>query len=60
MPKQRHYLHPSSQASDAKLAEDTREIINQSLKLLREPAPDTFLGRENVKAFPQERTKQEK
>lgn len=54
MTKQRHYPYPTLKASDAKLAADTRKIINASLRLLREPVPDTFLGRETLKPLRKE------
>jgi len=53
MPNQRHYPRASLEASNAKLAADTREIINKSLKLLQEGPPDTFLGRQTYEPFPQ-------
>ncbi|SFH80479.1 hypothetical protein [Bradyrhizobium sp. Gha] len=60
MMKRRQYPHPSIEASDAKLSADTRKIINDSLKLLREPAPDSFLGRRTHKAFPEKPREPEK
>lgn len=33
----------------------TRELVGQSLELLRQSAPDTFLGRQTHAPFPDER-----
>ena len=60
MPKQHHCIHSLLEASNAKLAADTRKIIDASLKLLQEGLPDTFLGRETYKPFPPERGEKEK
>ena len=39
--------------SDAKLVSDARRTINESLELLREGSPDTFLGRDTHEPFAQ-------
>jgi len=51
MPKQRRYPHPSLELSDAKLTAEAHKSINQSLKLLQQGTPDTFLGRQTYKPF---------
>ena len=37
---------------DAQCAERTRKVLSKSLALLREPMPDTFLGRRTQPEFP--------
>ena len=46
--------HPRLDDRLAKVADHSRKLINDSLELLRRPAPDTFLGRETHKPFPKE------
>jgi hypothetical protein len=58
MPNHRHWTNNSPlHAVDAKIASDTRKLIEQSLALLQEGPPDTFLGRETHAPFPKETTK---
>ena len=41
--------------SDAGLSQalaDTRELVRQASQLLRDPLPDTFLGRKTQEPFP--------
>jgi hypothetical protein len=40
--------------SDADHAEQIREIIKESIDLLRQPEPDTFLGRKTQEPFRKE------
>jgi hypothetical protein len=51
----KHDIKPSSEL-DTKLAEETRETIKASLKLLRAALPDTFLGRATGEPFPKQKT----
>lgn len=44
-------FHPQSEL--APVIEQIREIIAQAHRLLREPMPDTFLGRKTQEPFPQ-------
>jgi hypothetical protein len=52
MPNHRHSTTNSYLSADAKIASDTRRVIEESRKLLREGPPDTFLGRETHKLLP--------
>ncbi|WP_407180258.1 hypothetical protein [Bradyrhizobium sp. STM 3562] len=38
----------------ARQTERTREITKQAVELLRQPVPDTFLGRKTQEPFPRE------
>ena len=54
MADERAVSHPISTA-DLKIIMMTRELIDRSLKLLREcPQPDTFLGRKTQEPFPKQ------
>jgi hypothetical protein len=46
----RNIHHPLK--SDAAHVEMAREAIGEALKVLRQPKPDTFLGRATYKPFP--------
>ncbi|MBR0839118.1 hypothetical protein JQ607_02830 [Bradyrhizobium liaoningense] len=48
----RHIHHPLQ--CDAAHVQMARDTINEALEVLRQPAPDTFLGRETYKPFPKE------
>jgi len=37
---------------DARTIEQAREVISNAIKLLRDPLPDTFLGRNTQSPFP--------
>ncbi|MCP3401542.1 hypothetical protein [Bradyrhizobium sp. CCGB20] len=54
MPIDRHIHHPLQ--IDAAHVQMARDAIGEALKVLRQPAPDTFLGRETFKPFPKEHT----
>lgn len=48
MPNQRIYHRKSTDA------EQIREVIKESRELLKQPSPDTFLGRKTQEPFPSE------
>ena len=50
----RRQIHRTERDEDAKQAEGTREAAKRSLDILKEPAPDTFLGRKTQEPFPRE------
>ncbi len=41
--------------SDEEHAEQIREAVKLSLEILKQPLPDTFLGRKTQEPFPRER-----
>lgn len=54
MPIHRHIHHPLQ--IDAAHVQMAREAISEVLEVLRQPMPDTFLGRETYKPFPKQIT----
>jgi hypothetical protein len=40
--------------TDADQAEQMREVIRESRELLKQPGPDTFVGRKTQEPFPKE------
>jgi len=42
----------SMKEQDARTIEQAREVISNAIKLLRDPLPDTFLGRNTQSPFP--------
>ncbi|WP_157644389.1 hypothetical protein [Bradyrhizobium sp. WSM2793] len=54
MPIDRHVHHPLPiDAAHVKMA---RDAISEALEVLRQPPPDSFLGRETYKPFPKGNT----
>jgi len=45
-------LRLSLREQDARTMEQAREVVSNAIKVLRDPLPDTFLGRKTQSAFP--------
>lgn len=50
----RTFIHPSLKEQTDLLSSRTRDIIEQSLQILKQNQPDTFLGRQTFTPFPKE------
>ena len=56
MADQRNSTRPFLSERDAQFVEQTRTTINETLELLSQPMPDTFLGRKTQEPFPKGET----